>query len=529
MTTFARSLRDLLAGKRGQWADLSTAVYVGPHGLDGHRVEIGGAELIVPSAAGAVTFRPGDAVLVGQLAGNNQRVIIGKPPAGFGGQSAFSLEILETTVPALILERVDPAEIEASAAGEPVVLFGRDLARATRADAVLFNETLGRPETDTRVEIELGAMVEPPPPEATEGQTARDATVTLDPSVEGGEVLPVRVRAGIRSSTLARALTVTAPPLGAVQLARADGSNITLSRIEAGAEVIESTRSASAHHRVVVGGDGGTTIYVMEVSTLFGFHLAPDSILVASGLGWFTGVAAVDLAGGGAVEVGRIAPAAGWLITAPVINGGRAWYLRHPDTPANPMPLELWSAALDLSGATLEHSASITGPLALNIKQVGGWTYDGTSLMLTCHEDADAISYNAGGANRFRVTWTPPAVPSVAATPTAVDLLGTRPAAPLIGGTHRVDSVPLGPSTPAGSWELFRQSTPNMIALAPAFRAMHVAEIAGQWHVLRRTAAGDGLEYAVVDPATKLDISVESYLIDIDSGVPFPHAVAGAL
>lgn len=106
MERFPSDVRSLLNVKRSRWADLQTAEYVGPQGLKLHRVKVNGVEVIVSAATGAVTFRPGDKVLLGTLAGSNNRAIVGLPPTGLGGASAFTIEQLATTDSGLTLDDI---------------------------------------------------------------------------------------------------------------------------------------------------------------------------------------------------------------------------------------------------------------------------------------------------------------------------------------------------------------------------------------------------------------------------------------
>lgn len=361
--SFPGTLRALLNGKRTSWADLETGTYLGPHGLDAHRVEVNGVELIIPGVAGSVTFRPGDAVLIGAPAGGVRRVVIGRPPAGKGGQSAFFPEQLEVTVSALALEAVDPDELAESSSAAPVVLLGRDLAGATLAEAVDFDLATEEVVVDDRVSIDLGTMTDPVPPDLPAGQVARDAEVTLDPAVAAGEVLTVRVRNSERRSTLPEAIRIIASAFYARVLSET-ASELILWGVTAAGGLVEIARQSASY-------DG------VQALTGDAFVVGVDGTIDPAGPIIGTELHTLDLVNGTAASH---LPAAGKFIAAPAVAAdGRVWWTEWDTVPGvNQIGVRVYSAGIDLVAPVLEHdtihlwSPSASWPGYMNAWHLGG-------------------------------------------------------------------------------------------------------------------------------------------------------------
>lgn len=90
-TIGTRGLPALLDGRRTAEADIRRALYVRPLGRGFHVVRdvCNEQEYVVADGTGASTFAPGSVVSVGSFTGNPGEFILGRPPAGFGGASAF--------------------------------------------------------------------------------------------------------------------------------------------------------------------------------------------------------------------------------------------------------------------------------------------------------------------------------------------------------------------------------------------------------------------------------------------------------
>ncbi|MEM1181168.1 MAG: hypothetical protein AAGM22_22690 [Acidobacteriota bacterium] len=87
----ARSLRELLATRRDEDADLRRARYVRPEGGGQHLVELltTNEQVLVGSLVGDWTFAPGALVVLGTYGGGRRRAILGLAPPGDQGASAF--------------------------------------------------------------------------------------------------------------------------------------------------------------------------------------------------------------------------------------------------------------------------------------------------------------------------------------------------------------------------------------------------------------------------------------------------------
>jgi len=88
-----RSLASLLDSRRQTEADIRPAIYVRPLDPRYHIVKnaCNDQPYVVGSAVGRRTFTPGQVVFLGSHAGHPGEVIIGLPPPGFGGASAFAI------------------------------------------------------------------------------------------------------------------------------------------------------------------------------------------------------------------------------------------------------------------------------------------------------------------------------------------------------------------------------------------------------------------------------------------------------
>lgn len=88
-----RTPRAIADARRVSEADLRLAIYVRPDGLGIHVVKnpCNDQEYKVADATAGATFSKGAAVVLGSFTGNPGEMILGRPPAGFGGASGYSV------------------------------------------------------------------------------------------------------------------------------------------------------------------------------------------------------------------------------------------------------------------------------------------------------------------------------------------------------------------------------------------------------------------------------------------------------
>ncbi len=88
-----RDARAIADARRVSEADLRMAIYVRPDGLGIHIVKnpCNDETYKVADATAGATFSAGAAVVLGSFSGNPGEVILGRPPAGFGGASGYSV------------------------------------------------------------------------------------------------------------------------------------------------------------------------------------------------------------------------------------------------------------------------------------------------------------------------------------------------------------------------------------------------------------------------------------------------------
>lgn len=88
-----RDARAIADGRRVAEADLRMAIYVRPKGLGIHTVKnpCNGQEYDVADMTAGATFSAGAVVVLGSFSGQPGEGILGRPPAGYGGASGYSV------------------------------------------------------------------------------------------------------------------------------------------------------------------------------------------------------------------------------------------------------------------------------------------------------------------------------------------------------------------------------------------------------------------------------------------------------
>lgn len=107
-----RTLKGGLDARRAKEADIEYWIYIGPEGSSGlHRARPphSSTSRVIGSSLGGRTFRPGSVVPVGSHSGRPGKFIIGGPPPGQRGASAFAAQVLAPgDMPLVTLEEPPP-------------------------------------------------------------------------------------------------------------------------------------------------------------------------------------------------------------------------------------------------------------------------------------------------------------------------------------------------------------------------------------------------------------------------------------
>lgn len=143
-----KDLAEVLAKKRDQFGDITTARYLRPWGRAAHLILFppDPSPKILGSAVGETTFQPGDLVLVGSIAGRRRRVVLGFPPPGMGGGGAFALgPTSEGGIDQPTLVAASPSPIPAGAVDFELFLIGTRFASEEPFD--IFAATIRDPVT----------------------------------------------------------------------------------------------------------------------------------------------------------------------------------------------------------------------------------------------------------------------------------------------------------------------------------------------------------------------------------------------
>ena len=144
-----QTLKDVFEKYRLNYNDIQLAEYVQPRGTALHVIRLipSGDEIIVSGSQGAITFAPGDRVLLGTPFGRRSRVILGAPPAGDQGGFLFSdVELPTTSIDRILLTTVTPGSLNPNTLNNQVFLIGYgfspdpvDAVTAEGRDPVTFN------------------------------------------------------------------------------------------------------------------------------------------------------------------------------------------------------------------------------------------------------------------------------------------------------------------------------------------------------------------------------------------------------
>lgn len=176
------SLRRILDGRRFAEADVRFSKYVRPlsRGLHIVRNVCNGQEVVVSSAAGSRTFKPGAEVPLGSHTATPGEVILGLPPPGRQGASAFGFpSVLPGSAGGPHIISASPEIVTPGASGVAVVLTGTGFESTADVLAFIFDEA-------TRDFLE--------DPEVTVTSTTFVSATRLDLTVDYAASLPTGYR-----------------------------------------------------------------------------------------------------------------------------------------------------------------------------------------------------------------------------------------------------------------------------------------------------------------------------------------------
>lgn len=272
-------LTEGLDDRRTVEADITFAVYVRPLNARGlHVVRIQGTdrELVVASAAGRKTHKPGTIVPLGSHTGTPGKFILSTPPPGRRG--AENVPVLRQSLAADFVRIVsaDPAEVDQGVDDQAVVFGGAGFATVTPDifEAVIFDEDAGG-----WVAHPLIAIHDVVPASAIEVAVQVD----VDPAVPAGTLLGIQVsRANVLAGLSALAAPSLAPDLLTVVVAGAPevtGSDPTSQAWADGGVSLDVLGSGfvtfSVTNVVAIDGDGSPAT---EISVL-GFVVTGDGVI----------------------------------------------------------------------------------------------------------------------------------------------------------------------------------------------------------------------------------------------------------